>query len=64
MMSRGAAAIADLWDAPMPPALGKRVLKNDMEALRASRVDDPGYEGILPNIAVPCLLFAGDKDPI
>jgi pimeloyl-ACP methyl ester carboxylesterase len=54
MMSRGAAAIPDLWDAPMPPALRERVLKNDMEAIRASRVDDPGYEDILPTIAVPC----------
>ena len=64
MASRGAAAIVDLWDAPMPPALRERVLKNDMEAIRASRVDDPAYEDILPTIAVPCLLLAGDKDPI
>ena len=64
MMSRGAAAIPDLWDAPMPPALRERVLKNDMEAIRASRIDDPGYEDILPTIAVPCLLLAGKTDPI
>jgi pimeloyl-ACP methyl ester carboxylesterase len=64
MMSRGAAAIPDAWDAPMPPAMRERVLKNDMEAIRASRVDDPGYEDILPTIAVPCLLLAGDKDPV
>jgi pimeloyl-ACP methyl ester carboxylesterase len=64
MERRGAAAIVDLWDAPMSPALRKRVQKNDMEAIRASRVDDPGYEDILPTIAVPCLLLAGDKDPI
>jgi pimeloyl-ACP methyl ester carboxylesterase len=35
-----------------------------MEAIRASRVDDPRYEDILPTIAVPCLLLAGDRDPI
>jgi pimeloyl-ACP methyl ester carboxylesterase len=64
MMSRGTAAILDLWDAPMPPAMRERILKNDMEAIRASRVDDPGYEDILPTVVVPCLLLAGDKDPI
>lgn len=64
MMSRGTAFIPDLWDAPLPAALRERVLKNDMEAMRASRVDDPGYENILPTIDVPCLLLAGDTDPI
>jgi pimeloyl-ACP methyl ester carboxylesterase len=59
-MSKGAAAIQ--WDAPLPPALRERLLKNDMEALRASRVDDPGYEDILPTIAVPCLLLLGEAD--
>jgi pimeloyl-ACP methyl ester carboxylesterase len=63
MMSKGAAAIPELWDAPLPPALRERVLKNDLEALRASRVDDPGYEDTLPTIAVPCLVLAGDTDP-
>ncbi len=64
MMSRGVAAIPDLWDAPLPLPLRERVLKNDMEAMRASRVDDPGYENILPSIHVPCLLLTGDTDPI
>lgn len=64
MVSRGAAAVPDIWDAPMPPAMRERVLKNDMEAIRASRVDDPGYEDILATIALPCLLLAGDKDPL
>jgi pimeloyl-ACP methyl ester carboxylesterase len=63
-MSKGAAAIPGYWDAPLPPALRERLLKNDMEALKASRVDDPGYENILPMIAVPCLMLAGDADPI
>jgi pimeloyl-ACP methyl ester carboxylesterase len=63
MMSKGTAAIPKLWDAPLPPALRERLLKNDLEALRASRVDDPGYEDILPTIAVPCLVLAGDTDP-
>jgi pimeloyl-ACP methyl ester carboxylesterase len=64
MMSRGAAAIPELWDAPLPPAVRERVLKNDMEAIRASRVDDPGYEDTLPTISVPCLVLAGDTDPV
>jgi pimeloyl-ACP methyl ester carboxylesterase len=63
-MGKGAAAIPDYWDAPLSPALRERLLKNDMEAIRASRVDDPGYEDILPTIAVPCLMLAGDADPI
>lgn len=63
-ISKGAAAIPDYWDMPVPPALRERLLKNDMEALRASRVDDSGYEEILPTISVPCLMLAGDGDPI
>lgn len=64
MISRGAAAIPEALNAPLPPALRERLLKNDMEALRASRVDDPGYEDTLPTIGVPCLVLAGDADPI
>ena len=64
MMRRGAAGVPELWDAPLPPALRERLLKNDMEAIRASRVDDPGYEHTLSAIAVPCLVVAGDGDPI
>jgi pimeloyl-ACP methyl ester carboxylesterase len=64
MISRGGAAVPDLWDARPPPALRERLLKNDMEALRASRVDDPGYEDTLPTIAVPFLILAGDADPV
>lgn len=64
LTSKVAAAIADSWDAPLPPALHERILKNDMGAIRAAVADDPGYEDILPTIAVPSLLLAGDKDPI
>jgi pimeloyl-ACP methyl ester carboxylesterase len=64
MMSKGAAALPEIWDAPLPPALRERVLKNDMGAIRASRVDDPGYEDTLAAIAVPCLVLAGDADRI
>jgi len=63
MVSKGAAAIPELWDAPLPPALRERVLKNDLEALRASPIDDLGYEDILPAIDVPCLFLVGDADP-
>jgi pimeloyl-ACP methyl ester carboxylesterase len=47
----------------LPPALRERVLKNDLEAMRAAPVDDPGHENILPTVDVPCLLLAGDIDP-
>jgi pimeloyl-ACP methyl ester carboxylesterase len=62
LMQQGAAAIPGIWDAPLSPALRDRLLANDIEAIRACRVDDPGFEDILPTMNMPCLLFAGDAD--
>jgi pimeloyl-ACP methyl ester carboxylesterase len=42
-----------------------RMLANDVEALIASwtgRVGGPGLEGVLPTMAMPCLLYAGEAD--
>ena len=64
VVSQGTAAIIPLWDAPLPPALRDRVLANDIDAIRASRVDDPGYVDILSSINQPCMLICGDSDPI
>jgi pimeloyl-ACP methyl ester carboxylesterase len=64
LMEQGTAAIIPLWDAPLSPALRERVLANDIEAIRASRGDDPGYVDILPTIKNPCLLLCGDKDAV
>jgi pimeloyl-ACP methyl ester carboxylesterase len=64
MMRQGAAAIPAIWGAPLSAALRTRLLANDIEAIRASRVDDPGYEDILPTMRMPCLLFAGDADRV
>ena len=61
-MRQGTAAIPPLWDAPLPPALRDRILANDIEAIRACRVDDPGYLDILPTMSMPCLLLAGEAD--
>lgn len=64
MMRQGAAAIPAIWDAPLSAALRTRLLANDVEAIRASRVDDPGYEDILPTMKMSCLLYAGDADRV
>jgi pimeloyl-ACP methyl ester carboxylesterase len=62
IMRQGTAAIIPLWDAPLPPALQERILANDIEAIRASRGDDPGYLDMLSTITNPCLLVCGDAD--
>ena len=41
-----------------------RMLANDVEALVAVGVDRPGIEEILPGLTMPCLIYAGDADPI
>ena len=64
LMRQGAAAIPGTWDAPLSQALVDRLLANDIEAIRACRADDPGYEDILPIMNMPCLLFAGDADAV
>lgn len=39
--------------------------KNDLQALRAAyHHDRPDISAILPTISVPCLLFAGEADPL
>jgi len=39
-----------------------RVLKSDTQALAAFMQDRPSHEAILPNLKMPCLIYAGDKD--
>jgi hypothetical protein len=34
----------------------ERILANDIEAIRASRADNPGYLDVLPSITNPCML--------
>lgn len=49
---------------PYPANLG-RVLANDLPAIRAAVANDrPDISAHLPSLTMPCLLFAGDADPI
>jgi pimeloyl-ACP methyl ester carboxylesterase len=65
-LKQGAEAIPSLWDAPLPPAVKDRLVKNDVEALIAlptKALQSPGFAEILPTMTMPCLLFAGEDDP-
>ena len=46
----------------MPPDARTRVLRSDTQALAAFLQDRPSHEDILPNLKMPCLIYAGDKD--
>jgi pimeloyl-ACP methyl ester carboxylesterase len=66
-LKRGADAIPGAWGVPVPSALRDRLVKSDVEALIACRtkgLQSPGYVEILPTMTMPCLLFAGEADPI
>jgi pimeloyl-ACP methyl ester carboxylesterase len=61
MLRQGLEALR--WDAPLPPALQARLLTNDPEALIACRIailQSAGFEGVLPTMTMPCILFAGE----
>jgi pimeloyl-ACP methyl ester carboxylesterase len=36
---------------------------NDFQALALAQQDEPSIQEILPTMSMPCLLYAGDKDP-
>jgi pimeloyl-ACP methyl ester carboxylesterase len=64
-LQKGAGAIAPLWETPLSPALQARLLTNDMEAIVVywrQRMEDPGFEEVLPTLTMPCLLYAGEAD--
>ena len=66
-LKQGAEAIPSVWGAPLPPSLTARLVRNDVEALIALRtkvLQSPGLAEILPTMTMPCLLFAGENDPI
>jgi pimeloyl-ACP methyl ester carboxylesterase len=60
----GAEAIPALWGASLPPALKARLLANDVDALNACRADSLGFADVLATMTMPCLVYAGDADPI
>jgi pimeloyl-ACP methyl ester carboxylesterase len=47
----------------LPPAIREELLANDFQALAAAQQDEPSVEDVLPGMAMPCLLYAGDVDP-
>ncbi|MFT5390809.1 MAG: pimeloyl-ACP methyl ester carboxylesterase [Gammaproteobacteria bacterium] len=68
-LRKGAQAIADLWDAPVSLSLRARIEASDVEALiamrkkRNSQLQDPSaLDDVPPTMAMPCLVFAGEKD--
>jgi pimeloyl-ACP methyl ester carboxylesterase len=66
-LKQGAEAIPSIWGVPMPPAVRARLVKNDAEALIACRtkgLQSAGFAEILPTMKMPCLLFAGEDDPV
>jgi pimeloyl-ACP methyl ester carboxylesterase len=66
-LRQGMEAFADLWDVPLSPAMRARVLGNDAEALiayRLRRLASPGFATVLSSMTMPCLVFAGEADPV
>jgi pimeloyl-ACP methyl ester carboxylesterase len=66
-LKQGVEAIPSIWGVPLPPAVKARLVKNDVEAMIACRtkgLQRPGFAEILPMMTMPCLLFAGEDDPV
>jgi pimeloyl-ACP methyl ester carboxylesterase len=66
-LRRGAEAIPSIWGVPLSSALRARLTQNDIEAITACRTkafQGPGFAETLPMMAMPCLVFAGEADPV
>jgi pimeloyl-ACP methyl ester carboxylesterase len=66
-LTLGAEAIPALWGVPMSPSLTARLSANDVEALiayRTQRLASPSFAEIFPRMTMPCLVFAGEADPV
>lgn len=66
ILSKGIGALVALIEdtsGPLVPEWKANLLENDATALIASLVDFPPVDDILPEIVMPCLLYAGDADP-
>jgi pimeloyl-ACP methyl ester carboxylesterase len=56
---------AEQMAGPLPPERQQGLLSNDAQALLASITHDrPNISEMLPSVTLPCLLFAGEADPI
>ena len=49
---------------PIKPEVKRRVLSSDIRALMASSRDRPDMEELLPTMTMPCLVYAGESDPL
>jgi pimeloyl-ACP methyl ester carboxylesterase len=47
----------------LPPEMKARMVTNDLQALAAAAQTRPSLEEVLPQMTMPCLLFAGEADP-
>lgn len=58
-------AVVEKMSGPLSPGERAEVYANDLQALRASVAHDrPDISDLLPAITLPCLLFAGEADPL
>ncbi|RIK35835.1 MAG: hypothetical protein DCC55_29120 [Chloroflexi bacterium] len=67
VLDNGIGAFGELFQklsSPYPSDVD-RILANDLPAIRAAVANDrPDVSAHLPSMTMPCLLFAGDADPI
>lgn len=66
-LRKGAEAVPAFWGVAVSPSLRARLLTNDVQALiayRTQRLASPGFAAILPQMTMPCLVFAGEADPV
>jgi pimeloyl-ACP methyl ester carboxylesterase len=60
------ASLLERWGidpAALSSGARKELFANDCQALAAAQRDEPSMEEMLPGMAMPCLLYAGEKDP-
>jgi pimeloyl-ACP methyl ester carboxylesterase len=66
-LQQGVEAIPTIWGTPVPPSIKARLLTNDVQALiayRTQRLSSPGFLAILSQMTMPCLVYAGEADPV
>jgi pimeloyl-ACP methyl ester carboxylesterase len=49
---------------PPPPGWKSRLREGDLEAYLAMAQDRTSIEAVLPEIEMPCCLYAGEADPV
>jgi pimeloyl-ACP methyl ester carboxylesterase len=67
MLERGAPGLKAIYGDYITPGFEARLDESDMEAFiacRRQRFRTPGFAASLPKMTMPCLLYAGDADPV